>query len=150
MILPIITNPNDILRQKAKEVVDIKSKRIQQLILDMTETMKKKDGIGLAAPQINKSLKMVVVNTTNETLVLINPKITKKSWKKENGEEGCLSIPGVFGMVKRHKSVKAKFLDRKGEKVEIKAQGMLARVIQHEIDHLNGILFIDKLEKKNV
>ncbi len=147
MILPIIINPNDILRQKAKEVVDVKSKKTQQLIYNMAETMKKEDGIGLAAPQINESLRIVVVNATNKPLVLINPKITKKSWKKESGEEGCLSVPNVYGMVKRHKSIKVKFLNQRGKRVKIQAQDMLARVIQHEIDHLDGILFIDKAKE---
>ena len=147
MILPIIINPNDILRQKAKEVVDVKSKKTQQLIYNMAETMKKEDGIGLAAPQINESLRIVVVNATNKPLVLINPKITKKSWKKESGGEGCLSVPNVYGMVKRHKSIKVKFLNQRGKRVKIQAQDMLARVIQHEIDHLDGILFIDKAKE---
>lgn len=147
MILSVITHPNEILRQKAKEVVDIKSKEIQQLIPDMVETMIEEDGIGLAAPQINKSIRMIAVNTKEGPFILINPKITKKSWKKEVGEEGCLSVPGVFGLVKRSKEIIVKFLDQNGKEQKLKAKDMLARVVQHEVDHLNGVLFIDKLEK---
>jgi len=147
MILPIITHPNEILRTKAKEVANIKSDEIQQLILDMIETMLKKDGIGLAASQINKSLRIIIVNTEKGAIALINPKITKKSWKREDGEEGCLSIPGIFGIVKRYKSITVNFIDQNGDSRELKASDLLARIIQHEIDHLDGILFIDKAKK---
>ena len=145
-ILPIIINPNPILRKKSIQVKrdEIKSKEFQRLCLDMAETMKEKDGIGLAAPQIGKNIRLIVVNTADRAVCMINPKIIKKSWAKELGEEGCLSVPGVFGKVKRHKKIDCKYLDKTGKEVKIKADGLMARVIQHEIDHLDGILFIDK------
>ena len=94
--------------------------------------------------QIGKNVRLAVINTKNGRIFLINPKITKKSLLKEWGEEGCLSVPGVFGQVKRHKKITCEYLDQKSVENAIKAEGLLARVIQHEIDHLDGILFIDK------
>lgn len=107
--------------------------------------MKLDNGVGIAAPQVSKSIQLIVVNMKDQPLVLINPKIILKSIRKELGEEGCLSVPGVFGMVKRSKTVRVKALNQKGGKLFLKAKGMLARVLQHEIDHLLGILFIDKV-----
>jgi len=145
-ILKIITNPNPILRNKSEEIAikEISSNKFQGLCSDMAKTMIESDGIGLAAPQIGKNIRVIVINTKNGELCMINPKITRKSWKKEWGEEGCLSVPDVFGQVKRHKKIKCRFLNTKAEPVEIEAEGLMARVIQHELDHLNGVLFIDK------
>ncbi|MFH1662170.1 MAG: peptide deformylase [Candidatus Falkowbacteria bacterium] len=144
-ILPIITNPNPILRKKSQEIKkdEIKSKQFQEICFDMEKTMKEKDGAGLAAPQIGKNIRLIAVNSDNGAINMINPEITKKSWAKELGEEGCLSVPDVFLKIKRHKKVNCKYLDINGNEKKIKACGMLARVIQHEIDHLDGILFID-------
>lgn len=143
--LKIITVPSEILRKKAHE---ISAKKIllpdtQKLIVDMAKTMHENNGVGLAAPQIGQSIRLVVVQNKNSTIALINPKITKKSWAKETAEEGCLSVPNVFGNMKRHKKITCNFLDINGKKNTIEAEGMLAREIQHEIDHLDGILFID-------
>ena len=148
MILPIITEGNPILREKAKEVNkdDIKSSEIEELISDMKETVESANGIGLAAPQVGKSLRLVIIFLDDKKIALINPRIIKYSWLKECMEEGCLSVPQKFGSVKRPKSIKVKALDEYGEPIEFTAKKMLARVIQHEIDHLDGILFIDKIK----
>lgn len=149
MILNIVIHPNKILRQKSKELTtdQINSPEIQKLIKNMINTMKEKQGIGLAAPQIGKNIRLIVIHTDDGSLVLINPKIIKKSFRKEVDEEGCLSLPDVFGKVKRHKAIKVKALSYKAEPIEFDAKGLFARVIQHEVDHLDGTLFIDKALK---
>jgi len=143
-ILPIIINPNPILRKKSVLVKDIKSGQLKQFCSDLAKTMIEKDGVGLAAPQVSKNIHIIAVNTKDGPICLINLKITKKSLTKEWGEEGCLSVPGVFGQVKRHKKINCIYCDQAGKEKKIEAQGLMARVIQHEIDHLDGILFIDK------
>lgn len=149
-MLKIITHPNPILRKKSRELKreDILHTDFKKLVKDMATTMLKKDGVGLAAPQIGKNIRLIVVNSEDGVMVFINPKIIKKSWRKKIGEEGCLSLPDIFLMVKRHYIVEVEFLDLTGQKQKIKATDILARVFQHEIDHLDGILFIDKAEKK--
>ena len=151
MMLPIITHPNPILRQKARELTreDILNPKFKKLMADMAETMLKKDGFGLAAPQINQSIRLVTVNNNGEIAVFLNPKILKKSWRKNIAEEGCLSIPNVFLPIKRHSAITLEFLNLAGDKQILKTKDLLARVLQHEIDHLDGILFIDKAEKIN-
>ena len=151
MMLPIITHPNSILRQKARELTreDILNPKFKKLMADMAETMLKKDGFGLAAPQINQSIRLVTVNNNGEIAVFLNPKILKKSWRKNIAEEGCLSIPNVFLPIKRHSTITLEFLNLAGDKQILKTKDLLARVLQHEIDHLDGILFIDKAEKSN-
>jgi peptide deformylase len=145
MILPILTYPDEMLRQKAKKIKDAKSSEIRSLVLDMLESMENNgNALGLAAPQVGKSVRLCVIKLQGKTHILINPKITSKSWKKETGEEGCLSFPGKFIPVKRNKKVVVKALDKNGAKISIKAEGILSRALQHEIDHLDGILFIDK------
>lgn len=151
-ILKILTQPNPILRKKSAEISPetITGREFKNLILSMGKTMLKTDGVGLAAPQIGKNIRLVVINSKDGVFCLINPKLIKKSWARELGEEGCLSIPGVFGKVKRHKKITLVYYDRDGKKIKLSAEGMMARVIQHEIDHLDGILFIDKaVEVKN-
>jgi peptide deformylase len=111
------------------------------------KTMKEKDGVGLAAPQVGQNIRLIAVNTKDGVACMINPKITKKSWAKEWSEEGCLSVPGVYGQVKRHKKINCVYLDKNGAKIKIQAEGLMAVVIQHETDHLDGILFIDKAKK---
>jgi len=145
-LLPIITDPNPILRKKSEEIDKAKlgSKKLQELCLNMMKTMKEKDGLGLAAPQIGQNIRLIVINTKDGIICLLNPKITKRSWGKEKGEEGCLSLPNVFGEVKRHKKIDCLYFDTKNKKTKMQANGLLARVIQHEIDHLDGVLFIDK------
>ena len=148
-VLPIYIYPAPVLDQPAKEVSleDIKKPQFQRLILDMVATMIKKDGIGLAATQVGQNLRLCVINTQDGNLILINPKIIKYSWKKQVSEEGCLSVPGVFGLVKRAWRIQIAALDSKGRKLNFKAEGLFARVVQHELDHLAGILFIKKAKK---
>ena len=145
-LLSIIIHPNPILRKKSKEIneKEISSHEFQELCLDMAKTMQEEKGVGLAAPQVNKNIRLIVVNAQDGPITMINPKILKKSWAKEWNEEGCLSIPGVYGEVKRAKKINCTFLDKKGKKIKMQANGLMAYIIQHEIDHLDGVLFIDK------
>lgn len=149
----ILTSEHPVLRQKAKRVKKIDA-ALQKLIDDMIETMEAAPGQGLAAPQVGVSLRVIVVNACPGEepdeepvqLQLINPEIVESSGE-QIGEEGCLSIPGLIGIVKRYRDVTVRALNRKGKPVKIKASRNLARVLQHEIDHLDGILFTDRLEK---
>jgi peptide deformylase len=145
-ILPILTSPNNILRQESTPIntEDISAREFQELCFSMAETMLKNKGIGLAAPQIGQNIRLIVVNLKDGPIWLVNPNITWRSLTTEFGEEGCLSVPETFGQVKRNKKITVKFTDINGREVKIRAQGLLARVMQHEIDHLDGVLFIDK------
>jgi len=151
-ILKIITIPNPILRKKSKEInfKEINTRDFAKLVSAMGKTMIKTDGAGLAAPQIGKSIRLAVINSKDGPICLINPKITRKSWARELGQEGCLSIPGIFGQVKRHKKITVAYYNQAGKKIKQVAQGLMARVMQHEIDHLDGILFIDKMAEKKI
>lgn len=160
-LLNIIQPDNPVLRKKAIKVTDFKSPKFQQLIDDMIETMLDAPGVGLAAPQVAVSQRLIVVRLPDETEedredygdlagvvhVVANPKIIKKSRKMVEGVEGCLSLPGLLGNVERHESVVVTGQDRHGKDFRIKAKGWLARVFQHEIDHLDGVLFIDLTEE---
>ncbi len=153
--LEILINPNPKLRQKSRQIKadEIQTAEFKELMLDMEKTMLKKDGAGLAAPQIGQNIRLIVINQDKKSLFLINPQITKRSWAREIEDEGCLSVLDkkgkiIYGPVERYKKINCIYLDAKGQKKKIKAEKMLARVIQHEIDHLNGILFIDKLVDK--
>lgn len=145
--LNLIYYPCKILSEKSREISDYVPEKYKQLIEDMSETMQKNKGIGLAAPQIGKNIRIAVIQTKDGIVALINPEIVKHSLGKETGEEGCLSIPGVFGMVKRYKKITVSAIMKDGTKKVFNAQGLLARVIQHEIDHLDGILFIGRTKK---
>lgn len=148
-MLKILTIPNPILTTKTEPIKKIDDS-ILDLVGEMIETCKKANGIGLAAPQIGKSIRLCIIDLEHMGLppfALINPKIVSKSFKKIEMEEGCLSIPNVFGMVKRPESVTVKTLNLNGENHKFKAKGLLARVIQHEIDHLDGILFTSKITR---
>ncbi len=147
-ILDVLKNPNPILRKKSKNVnLDIlHSSDFLQLCGDMAATMLKKDGVGLAAPQIGKNIRLIAIHYNNKTNIIINPVIVKKSWAKTIAEEGCLSVPGVFGNVSRHKKITCNYIDIDGKRQKLIAKDMLARILQHEIDHLDGVLFIDKME----
>jgi len=149
MILPIIKYPNKNLRKKSQDLSkeQILSPETQGFIVNLIETMFKEDGLGLAAVQVDKHWNMFAVATEDGPMVFINPKIVYKSWLKETDEEGCLSVPGVYGLVKRPKTVIIKALDRNGNKLSMKAKGLFARVLQHEADHTQGVLFIDKTNK---
>ncbi len=132
-----------VLRKKAEKVNGIDQKFADSL----AETMVKKDGIGLAAPQVGISKRIMAVADPKEggVLVLANPKIINKSKEKELGEEGCLSFPGIFLKINRAQKIEVEALNKKEEKVRIKAEGLAARVFQHEIDHLDGVLFFNRL-----
>jgi peptide deformylase len=147
--LGIITYNHPTLRKVGKKISEVDAE-IKKLISDMVETMRETDGIGLAAPQVNRSLQLLVVdmNLIDENLdyeVFINPEITWKSEETETMEEGCLSLPGINEEVTRAESVSVEYTDENGELKKIDADGLLAVVLQHEIDHLNGTLFIDHL-----
>ena len=148
--LPLILEPNPILRKKST-LIDLKKFNAQNLLAlaeQMIATMLENNGIGLAAPQIGKNIQLFVINKdiskTNDHLVLCNPKITFQSAKITNFDEGCLSCPGRYISVKRPEKVRLKAFTLKNTKVVFKAKGLLAKAFQHEIDHLNGILIIDK------
>lgn len=134
---------DDILRKKSRNVDKI-NERILQLLDDMAETMYKENGVGLAAPQVGILKRVIVVDIGDGLIKLINPEIVEQEGE-EQGEEGCLSVPEIIGEVKRPYKVKVKGLNELGEEIEIKATGFLARAFCHEIDHLDGILFIDKV-----
>lgn len=146
-ILDIKKFKEPVLRKKCQEVERI-DKNIKKLIIDMAQTMEKNRGLGLAALQIGVSQRIIVVQTDfkeRRIFCLINPKILKISKEKEIGEEGCLSFPGVFLKIKRAKEIEIEGLDISGKNLKLRAKGILARVFQHEIDHLDGILFFDRL-----
>ena len=144
--------PDPILRRKAEEVKD-DDEEIHVIIEDMFETMEEEVGIGLAAPQIGISKRIITISIGEkgfERLALINPVITSSSEECVNYEEGCLSLPGISADVNRPERVTVQGTTKNGSVVEITASGMLARVLQHEIDHLNGVLFIDRLSQKGI
>lgn len=145
---PILTYPDPFLLKKAAPVSRVDDK-VRELIRDMFETMHASSGVGLAAPQIGVGKRVIVVDVSpveKETapLALINPEIVDRRGLVE-GTEGCLSIPGVEGIVPRAESVLVRALDPQGVPVQVPARGFLARALQHEIDHLDGILFIDRI-----
>lgn len=135
-------NEDEVLRKKSKKVDKIDS-RILTLLDDMAETMYKAEGVGLAAPQIGILRRLVVIDVGEGLIKLINPEIMSYSGEQID-VEGCLSVPDVHGEVKRPQSVVVRALNEKGEKIEVMGNDLLARALCHEIDHLNGILFIDK------
>ena len=147
----ILTIPDPILRQVSKPVTLVNTE-VKNLMNDMLETMYAAPGIGLAAVQVGVLKRIIVIDLSKDgekkdPLFIINPEITFKSDELISYEEGCLSIPNQFAEVKRPSSCKVNFLDYDGKKKEINADGLLATCIQHEIDHLNGVLFIDHLSK---
>ncbi|HMU94677.1 MAG TPA: peptide deformylase [Anaerolineales bacterium] len=154
----IVFLPEPVLRRKAKPVTKF-DKELQTLIDDMIETMREAPGVGLAAPQVNISQQLAVIEYDEDEdeeenedappkpkklYVIINPEIIKASEEKVMGIEGCLSIPGLQGEVERHQSIQVKALNRHGSPVKLKVDGWMARIFQHEIDHLNGVLFTDR------
>lgn len=143
-LLPIIKLGDDVLRKIAKPV-DKVTKKKKKLVKDMIETMYEADGVGLAAPQIGLSERIVVIDVGEGPFALFNPEI-KEAEGSEIDVEGCLSIPGQKGYVKRAAKVVVEAINEDEKLVRIEAEGLLARCLQHEIDHLNGILFIDKVE----
>jgi peptide deformylase len=150
----IVIHPAPVLRRKARKVTDF-GPELQTLIDDMIETMRLAPGVGLAAPQVDVPLRVIVVEFGDEEdedvppklYSVVNPELIKASKETEIGVEGCLSIPGFAGEVERSIDVIVKGQNRRGQPVRIKASGWLARIFQHEINHLDGVLFIDLAEK---
>ena len=152
----IVVIEHPVLRRKAKKIVKITGEH-RKLIEDMIETMRDAPGVGLAAPQVGISERLIVVEWGGEPededdppkkkklFVVINPEITRASEELVQGTEGCLSVPGWVGDVMRHEAVTVRGLNRNGDKIKIEAEGWLARIFQHEIDHLDGVLYIDRL-----
>lgn len=143
-ILPIVHAGAPVLKQIATPVERV-DKNIRKLLDDMKETMEEKNGVGLAAPQVAVSKRIIICNDGNTYLELINPVILKKEGEVLD-MEGCLSVPGYFGEVCRASKITVEAMNRNNKKVRFQAQGFLARIIQHEIDHLDGILFIEKAD----
>ncbi len=144
-VLPIRILPEPVLRQRSKRVRTIDGS-IKKLIEDMRETMHFVGGVGLAAPQVGVSLRVITIGISGEEdMVLINPEVVRRKGERQLNE-GCLSIPGYLGEIKRAESITVKGLDSSGKKIRIKATELLAEVLEHEIDHLNGVLYIDHLE----
>ena len=139
-----------VLRQPAKRIAKVDD-NIRQLIKQMLQTMYSADGIGLAAPQVAVNKQLIVIDCelddpASPPLVLINPKITRYSSELCNAEEGCLSIPGVYLEVTRPEAIEVSFKDENGRPRKLQASGLLSRAIQHEMDHLNGVMFVDRVE----
>lgn len=141
----IITYPDPILRKKSEHVEEV-DEGIKQLIEDMTETMNASRGIGLAAIQTGILKRVIVVNVGEELITMINPEILEDEGETRM-EEGCLCLPGVMVEVKRSERIKVRGLNEKGEEIVVNAEGLLARALQHEVDHINGVLIIDKVSK---
>jgi peptide deformylase len=145
---------SEVLRARAEEIQEIDD-ALRSLVRDMFETMYAAEGIGLAGPQVGVSRRVIVVDVHDEVhppFALINPRVVESGRESEKGEEGCLSIPGVSGLVERPVRVVVEGLNERGESVRIEADELLARCLQHEIDHLDGVLFIDRLSplKRNM
>ena len=154
-IRPIVTLPDPVLRRKARLVTRFDSE-LQTLVDDMIETMREAPGVGLAAPQVGVSESVIVVeyfeneddeDAPKKLYVMVNPEIKKCSEETELGIEGCLSVPGWQGEVERNLEVAVKGLTRRGQPMKVKAKGWMARIFQHEIDHLNGVVFTDLASK---
>ena len=147
----IVFIPDPVLRRKARKITTI-DKELQTLIDDMIETMREAPGVGLAAPQVGISQRLIVVEygsdedeeAPKKLFVLINPEISETSEEMEEGVEACLSIPRMMGEVERHQRIVVRGLNRHGKPIKIKLRGWLARIFQHEIDHLEGVLFTDR------
>lgn len=151
-IREIVTVPDEVLRRKARKVT-VFDANLQKLIDDMVETMRQAPGVGLAAPQVGISERLIVVeyaeddeeeDAPKKLFVVANPEVVKASPETEKGIEGCLSIPGLVGEVERPLQVVIRGQNRRGQPLRIKAKGWLARIFQHEIDHLEGVLFTDR------
>lgn len=141
---PVVKIPNPVLRKIAQEIKI--TKKTDFLINEMMRAMRKASGIGLAAPQLGISQRVIVIAPLDyKPTALINPRIVKAEGE-QIGQEGCLSIPGLYGDVKRADYVEVEAMDRKGRELTFELEGLPARVVQHEIDHLDGILFIDKVD----
>jgi peptide deformylase len=140
-VRPIVVVGVPVLRQKAKKVSQF-DRNLHKLIDDMIETMRAAPGVGLAAPQIGVPLRIAVIDVDDKLTVLVNPEVIKKSGEEEL-DEGCLSVPGYWGRIKRAQTVVVKGRDKAGKEIRVKGEGLFAQALQHETDHLNGVLYID-------
>jgi peptide deformylase len=150
MHLLVLHDPDDRLRLVSKDIdpATIASQDMQKLIADLKETMKLEDGVGIAAPQVNVHKRIIIVDLPDRgPCAFFNPIITERSFKIIDSTEGCLSVPECSGIVKRHRGVTIKTWNERGEEEILKVTDLSAIVFQHEIDHLDGILFIDRAEK---
>jgi len=155
-ILEITELGHPILRQRASEVEYLKAQEIQNFIDDLIETGIDSNGVGIAAPQVNESLRIFIISSRPNVrypnapelgpVAIINPEIIFFSEEKEKDWEGCLSIPGIRGLVPRHKTIRVKYQTREGNEVENEFSDFIARIFQHELDHLNGIVFLDRID----
>jgi peptide deformylase len=143
VLRPILVVGHPVLRQKAKRVTQF-DKNLQRLIDDMVETMRAAPGVGLAGPQIGVPLRLAVIEVDDVVTVIINPEIVKRSGEVEL-DEGCLSVPGFWGKLHRSEKVTVKARNRDGREFRVNAEGLLAQALQHEIDHLDGMLYIDRM-----
>lgn len=141
--------PNNELRVRSAEVpkADVGSDRIRRMVEELTATMREENGVGIAAPQVGIHERVIIVDHGDGATAYVNPEIVSRSFRTFLSEEGCLSVPGVWGMVKRHRSVTIKALSMDGKTVTVDAHGLEAVIFQHEIDHLDGVLFIDRAER---
>ena len=152
-ILDIVKIPDPVLRRKARKVTEF-NRDFQLLVANMIETMRDAPGVGLAAPQVNVSQRLVVIeygddedeNVPKKLFVLVNPEIVEKSEEMVAGPEACLSVPNLVGEVERHQSITVKSLNRHGKPQKHKVDGWLARIFQHELDHLDGIIYTDRTD----
>jgi len=142
VVYKVVCHPDPVLRAKAVPVRNVDG-HVERMLANMADTMYAFKGVGLAAPQIGVSKRLVVADIGNGLLRLVNPEILRASGQ-ERGTEGCLSLPGLWGEVDRATEIVVRCLDQKGQEMRFRATGFLARVLQHEIDHLDGILFIDR------
>lgn len=160
-ILEITELGNPVLRKRAEEIKNVDNPEIQQLIDDMMHTVKKVNGVGLAAPQVNRPLRIFVMAShpnprypdalDTPPQEIINPQITDRSEEIENEWEGCLSIPGIRGLVPRHREIQVRYSNRHGEEKSDTFSNFIARIFQHELDHLNGLVFLDRIKNnKNI
>jgi peptide deformylase len=151
-VIPIRTVPDPVLRQKARRIKII-DRSVRKLIGDMRETLREAGGVGLAAPQVGVSLRLVVIHIPcgekkYEEYVILNPEVIKRKGERIL-KEGCLSIPGYYGEIKRSEVVKVKGLDAGGHEIKVQGQDLLGQALEHEIDHLNGVLYVDHLESQD-
>lgn len=143
---PIVKDPTPSLRQRSQEVEvsEIQTPEFQAYLDKLTATMLVEDGVGIASPQVGRNIRAIVVNMPKGPECFMNPEIVKKSEATVESDEGCLSVPGKYGMVQRHKKITLRALNRHGRRIEFEAKAFPAIIFQHEIDHLDGVLFIDK------
>lgn len=146
--LKIVRYGNPVLRKKAKPIRKV-TPEMRGLVERMTETMRENNGIGLAASQIGESIALAVVDLGEGATVIINPQIVEREGEQV-GLEGCLSLPGLHGDVRRAERIKIKARNRQGKPITIEAEGLVARVLQHEIDHLNGVVFVDRVDPETL